>query len=90
MQRRRTRKNVVAFARPRYDDLKDYKPTLKKGSKGDAVELLQSLLVVKGYILTVDGDFGPNTKDAVVTFQREHNLKADGIVGPATWKELTK
>lgn len=90
MQRRRTRKNVVGFARPRYSDLKDYKPTLRKGSKGEMVELLQSLLSLRGYILVVDGDFGPNTKDAVVRFQKDHNLTADGIVGVRTWKELTK
>ena len=90
MQRRRTRKNVIGFARPRYDDLKDYRPTLKKGAKGESVELLQSMLAFKGYILKVDGDFGPNTKEAVVKFQIENGLKPDGIVGPATWKELTK
>lgn len=90
MQRRRTRKNVVAFARPRYDDLKNYRPTLKLGCKGESVEILQSLLITKGYIIEMDGVFGPNTKEAVKEFQKSSGLKTDGIVGPLTWKELTK
>jgi peptidoglycan hydrolase-like protein with peptidoglycan-binding domain len=42
-----------------------------------------------------DGDFGANTEKAVKAFQSEHNgpngesLKADGIIGPATWWALT-
>ena len=66
------------------------KPTLKKGSKGESVKLLQDLLGVKGYILKVDGDFGPNTEKAVKTFQSANGLVPDGIVGPLTWAALTK
>ncbi len=32
----------------------------------------------------VDGRFGPRTRDAVVRFQREHGLKGDGSIAPAT------
>lgn len=91
MERKRARKNVVGFARPRYSDLKDYKPTLRKGSKGESVELLQSLLNLKiDANLIVDSDFGPATKEAVINFQMSHGLKADGIVGPKTWEKLLK
>ncbi len=90
MQRRRTRKNVVGFARPHYDNLKTYKPTLKLGCMGESVELLQSLLITKGYFIKIDGVFGPKTKEAVKEFQKSVELKPDGIVGPLTWKELTK
>jgi hypothetical protein len=56
---------------------------LRRGSKGEEVRLLQSLLAV-----IVDGDFGPKTEAAVKAFQKGHGLVADGIVGPYTWGEL--
>ena len=57
--------------------------TVKKGSKGDAVEALQKALNI-----SVDGDFGPKTDAAVREFQKAHNLVADGIVGAKTWAAL--
>lgn len=60
------------------------KPLLKRGSKGDAVRELQTILKI-----TVDGDFGPKTEAAVKAFQKSKKLVADGIVGPYTWEALT-
>lgn len=57
--------------------------TIKLGSKGDSVKLLQEKLN-----LSVDGVFGPNTEKSVKEFQKKNNLTADGIVGNGTWKAL--
>ena len=36
----------------------------------------------------VDGEFGDKTRQVVKQFQREKNLKDDGIVGRETWRHL--
>jgi hypothetical protein len=61
------------------------RPTLKVGSKGSSVKLLQKKLN-----LAADGDFGPKTKAAVIAFQKKNGLTADGIVGSKTWVALNK
>ena len=38
--------------------------------------------------LKVDGDFGKNTYEVVIKFQKLKNLKPDGIVGNKTWDAL--
>lgn len=49
------------------------------------VEALQSALKNLGYpIGVVDGDFGPATKAAVMAFQHDRGLDADGVAGPMT------
>lgn len=90
MERRRTRTNVVAFARPKYEDAGKYHPTLRRGAKGETVELLQELLNVKGIQVKVDGEFGVLTEQAVREFQGINGLRQDGIVGPWTWEKLQK
>jgi peptidoglycan hydrolase-like protein with peptidoglycan-binding domain len=37
---------------------------------------------------TVDGKLGQQTKKAIESFQRKHNLTADGVIGRRTWEEL--
>ncbi|SMC27465.1 Putative peptidoglycan binding domain-containing protein [Desulfacinum hydrothermale DSM 13146] len=57
--------------------------------RGDDVRRLQEALAAKGYTVTVDGIFGPQTHRAVVAFQKASgHLKVDGIVGPATRARL--
>ncbi len=63
-------------------------PTVKRGSKGDAVKGLQNALKVRSYEVEVDGIFGPATEDAVKQFQSDADLAADGVAGPNTWEAL--
>lgn len=65
--------------------------TLSIGSQGPDVRVVQSLLNRIGYNTgPVDGVFGNRTYQAVVAFQRNNGLAADGIVGPATWRVLDR
>ncbi len=64
-------------------------PVLKKGSKGEAVEMLQNALIGRGYDPGgADGVFGSKTVTAVKQLQKEYGLVADGIVGQKTWEML--
>lgn len=69
---------------------------LKEGSTGIGVSIVQFYLsTVNMFYQTVpavdiDGIYGPNTTNAVRTFQRQFNLAQDGIVGKATWDKLYK
>ena len=66
-------------------------PTLKQGSHGHDVLLLQQKLMSIGYNLSAtDGIFGQETKAAVTAFQKEQNIKVTGIVNNATWRALKK
>lgn len=58
------------------------------GSRGSAVAQVQARLKARGWNVTVDGAFGPKTRDVVQAFQREKGLRPDGIVGPRTWLAL--
>lgn len=71
------------------------KPTLRKGNRGAQVKLLQQNLMSIGYNLPrygADGDFGDETRSAVLAFQRyafSNNSKEwDGIYGPKTYQKL--
>ena len=59
--------------------------TIKRGSTGDAVRVLQSLLGI-----AVDGVFGPKTEQIVKQYQKANKLVDDGVVGPKTWELLQK
>ncbi|WP_199315452.1 peptidoglycan-binding domain-containing protein [Aerosakkonema funiforme] len=65
------------------------RPTLKSGSQGVVVSELQAVLKLLGYYSgAVDGNYDETTAIAVSQFQRAAGIKADGIVGTATWEQL--
>lgn len=64
-------------------------PVLKKGSKGDSVKTLQTLLKNNGCDPKgIDGDFGNNTLAALKKFQEKKFVT--GVADERTWKELYK
>ncbi|HBN85593.1 MAG TPA: peptidase [Clostridiales bacterium] len=64
-------------------------PTLRFGSRGVYVLVLQDALNALGYTGSgLDGVFGAGTQNAVMRFQRDRGISADGIVGCMTWTEL--
>ena len=73
---------------PKPTEPKNY-PTLKKGSKNEYVRAWQTFLNLNGYDCGMnDGIFGAKTEKAVKAWQKNHGLKADGIIGPNTWATL--
>ena len=91
---KRTRKScIIAYARPRYENIgsSDLTPrkTIWMGSRGEDVKYLQQKLASFGYhVGGADGIFGVNTCNAVIEFQTDHKLHADGIVGVNTWAKI--
>jgi N-acetylmuramoyl-L-alanine amidase len=64
--------------------------TLRQGSRGNLVWILQAALYAKGYKTTPDGIYGPNTAQAVKNFQSANGLSADGLAGPNTFERLMR
>ena len=58
------------------------------GDQGAEIAEIQGQLLVLGYDVLADGDFGPATAEAVKAFQSSHGMKADGLIGPATYEAL--
>lgn len=71
---------IAGYGRPLYDF--ESNPDLSKGSKGDAVGELQTMLnKVANAKLIVDKDFGSATQKALLAYQKSRGLDADGIYG---------
>lgn len=63
--------------------------TVQSGSRGDDVKRLQGELQRLGYFAgNIDSRFGPLTRAAVLAFQADNGLLADGVAGPLTWSAL--
>jgi len=79
----------LATEEPKKGDCEVKAPVLRKGDRSGYVKTLQILL--NGYYgtrLVKDGIFGDATERAVLGYQRQQKLTADGIVGEQTWNEL--
>lgn len=97
----RDRKYVRGFVRPPFDTSgpvpdpgpglppatvgRTEMPDVRRGSRGRAVRIVQSITHADG---GADGIFGANTVAAVRRFQGDHGLAVDGHVGPRTWTAL--
>lgn len=75
---------VLSFFLPTDDGVAEA-AVLKQGSSGATVKTMQTKLINWGYLSgKADGIFGAKTKAAVIKFQRNNGLTADGIVGTKT------
>ncbi len=77
------RKRKKSFKRPLVYSV------LREGSRGPLVKNLQARLT-RFSDIPVNSYFGPETVLAVLDFQTQHRLIADGIVGPRTWSALLR
>jgi hypothetical protein len=70
----------------------DFMPTLTAGAEGNAVVVLQSLLIQHGLFLdrdaNRDGKFEDATDERVRRLQAAHQLAQTGVVDAATWAAL--
>lgn len=74
-----------------YSTVSQIMPTVKKGTNGKAVTVLQRKLNTLGYKCgTADGKCGANTVKAIKAFQAAHKLTADGIAGKNTWAKIAE
>lgn len=64
---------------------------LRKGATGSDVSAMQKMLIALGYSCGTsgaDGDFGPNTYNALKRFQSDNGLEVDGEYGPQSKSKL--
>ncbi len=73
---------------------KQYPGVLSLGSKGLGVSNLQYFLLYISQFyptiprVTIDGDFGNETREAVISAQKTFGLSEDGVVGEITWNAI--
>lgn len=72
----------IAAASPGQDPHKC--PVQAQGMAGPCVTILQNAL----HTARVDGIFGPDTKAAVIAYERSHGLQVDGQAGPRVFYSL--
>lgn len=88
---------IIGYGMPKYELLSGgltakNMPLIKKGATGFAVVELQKRLNAASYngkiVLTVDGDFGTNTYNALKAYQKDRGLEVDGECGKNSWQSL--
>lgn len=68
--------------------------TVKSGSIGTSVLLLQEILIARGFkgkdgkVLNLDRTAGTNTIYALNAYKKSRKMKQDGVCDAATWKDL--
>ena len=68
--------------------------TVKSGSTGTSVLLLQEILIARGFegkdgeVLELDRKAGTNTNYALNQYKKSRKMKQDGICDAAVWKDL--
>jgi N-acetyl-anhydromuramyl-L-alanine amidase AmpD len=73
----------VPIAEPRFAG-RTLRLTLPRMS-GQDVRTWQARMSVRGWVITVDGVYGPQSAEVCQRFQKEKKLHVDGLVGPDTW-----
>lgn len=63
-------------------------PLAEPNGARPTIQAFQQRLRDRGWNVTVDGFYGPQTRDVLRKFQNEKGLIADGIGGGATWVAL--
>ena len=71
------------YAAPAYNG-----ESLSYGMTSDAVAYVQQLLANLGYGVYVDGYYGEQTENVVISFQYDYGLYVDGVAGPITVEYL--
>ena len=66
-------------------------PTLRRGSRGCYVMILQDALSTLGYQTgsRIDGIFGARTEQALRGYQKRTSLRVDGVCGCDSWKKIS-
>lgn len=54
--------------------------------RGENIRTWQRRMRERGWDVVADSVYGERSRTVARAFQREHRLKVDGIVGPATWR----
>ncbi|MEM7800885.1 MAG: peptidoglycan-binding domain-containing protein [Chloroflexota bacterium] len=86
--------NCVADGRLAWSTFCWISGTGRHTDSGRYVKAVQTILLCQGYygldatFRELDGDLGPKTHGAIIRYQQDHGLSADGIVGPKTWLSL--
>lgn len=61
---------------------------VRQGAEGNLTKLIQMMLFIKGYNISIDGIFGDETAVALGQFQNDNGLSSDKICGKNTFKKL--
>lgn len=86
-----TATTITTSAPAHADECYTWSRTLSSGASGsDVAELQVRVAGWAGYgvVMSIDGQFGAQTKTAVIGFQKAYGLAADGVAGPQTYSKI--